>query len=98
MNDKAHLNPLKIEHFVETDLNTKTGECSFHYNYLLYTFKHPLGVVTARSYLDEPNKVSILKTPTVDNLEKDLASVIQYLRTRYSKLQKIGGTGVYESV
>ena len=55
--------PSKIEHLVDTDLDPKSGECSYFYNYLLYTFKHMDTLITARSYMDDVSEVSFLQCP-----------------------------------
>ncbi len=59
INDEAEVVPIRIDHLVDTDLDVRTGEVSYHYNYLLYTFEHHLGVVTARDL--PPMNWSILK-------------------------------------
>lgn len=96
INDEAEVVPIRIDHLVDTDLDVRTGEVSYHYNYLLYTFEHHLGVVTARSYLDDPEEISILKAPSVGDVESELAGIIRYLRTRYTRLKRLGEAGYVE--
>ncbi len=85
--------PRKIEHLVDTDLNPETGECSFYYNYLRYTFEHPEGDVIARSYLDNASEVSIHQCPVDDNIEDKLAGILYYLRLRYQSVTRLGPSG-----
>ena len=84
MSGTTEITPSKIEHLVDTDLDPKTGKCSYHYNYLLYTFDHPLGPIRARSYLDTPKEVTILKSPSEANLDQ----ILDYLHARYRKLKR----------
>ncbi len=85
--------PSKIEHLVDTDLDPKTGECSYYYNYLLYTFEHQGAPVTARSYLDETSEVSILQCPSGIDIEYELSGILTYLRLRYSSVSRLGPSG-----
>lgn len=93
MSSFSEQSPKKIEHFVDTDLNPKTGEFSYYYNYLVYTFEHADGAVTARSYLDEPSEVSIIQCPVTTNLEEELAGILTFLRYRYQTIQRLGSNG-----
>lgn len=88
--------PRKIEHFVDTDRDPTTNEYSYFYNYLLYTFEHSNGVVTARSYLDTPSEVSILKCPIENDLEEKLTGILTYLKLRYLTVKHLGPSGYIE--
>lgn len=96
MTESSEILPTKIEHLVDAEIDPRTGLFLYHYNYLVYTFAHPLGLVTARSYLDTPREVSILKAPSVEDFGRELDGIIRYLRARYSKLNKLGGEGYVE--
>ena len=76
--------PPTIEHLIDTDLDPKTGRCSYHYNYLLYTFETPNGQITARSYLDTPKEVTLLKTPA----DANITPALDYLKARYLKVKR----------
>ena len=82
--------PSKVEHLVDTDLNPKTGESSYYYNYLLYTFEYADTQVTARSYVDNISIVSILKCPTDIDIESELSGILAYLRLRYTSVEHLG--------
>ena len=79
------LKPTKIEHLIDTDLDPKTGRASYHYNYLIYTFDTPAGPITARSYLDTPKEVTLLKAPS----GADISPIIDYLKARYLKVKRL---------
>lgn len=85
--------PNKVEHLVDTDLDPKTGECSYFYNYLLYTFEHAGTLITARSYIDEVSEVSILQCPTDIDIESELSGILTYLRLRFSTVKRLGASG-----
>jgi hypothetical protein len=75
--------PTRIEHQVDTDLLPGQKKCSYHYNFLLYTFELPGGEAVARAYLDTPNEVSLLRAD-IDG--EELEAVIEYLKWRYKKV------------
>ena len=79
--------PVTIEHRVDTDFDPATGACSYHYNYLVYRFAHPLGRVTARSYLETPGEVSLL-----DQNRFNLTQVEKEFWSRLRALSKILGS------
>lgn len=85
--------PRKIEHLVDTDLDPKTGECSYFYNYLLYTFDYAGAQITARSYLHDVSEVSILQCPTLIDIERELDGILVYLRLRYPSVRRLGPSG-----
>ena len=93
MTDDTETLPIQIDHIVDTDFDLENGDCSYRYNYLLYTFEHPLGIVTARSYLDTSGEVSFLKLPIAQNVDKDLVGILRYLRARYAVVKKLCGSG-----
>lgn len=85
--------PSKVEHFVDTDLDPKTGECSYFYNYLLYTFEHAGTHITARSYMDDISEVSILRYPDGIDIESELSGILAYLRLRYPSVKRLDQSG-----
>ena len=85
--------PSKVEHLIDTDLDPKTGECSFFYNYLLYTFEHADTPITARSYVDDISEVSILQCPTGIDIESELSGILTYLRLRYKSIKRLDSSG-----
>jgi len=85
--------PSKVEHLVDTDLDPKTGECSYFYNYLLYTFEHTGKQITARSYMDDASEVSILQCPADIDIESELSGILAYLRLRYPTVKRLGPSG-----
>lgn len=93
MNGSSEHLPIKVEHLVDTDCDPKTGECSYFYNYLLYTFEHTGTQITARSYLDDASEVSILQCPTEIDIESELGGILAYLRLRYPKVKRLGPSG-----
>lgn len=93
MNDPREQLPSKVEHLVDTDLDPKTGKCSYFYNYLLYTFEHPGTQVTARTYMDDAAEVSILQCPEDIDIESELGGILAYLRLRYSTVKRLGPSG-----
>lgn len=94
-NQVPEQSPVRIEHCVDEAWDPKAGELEYYYNYLVYSFEHPLGEVRARSYLDTPHTVSIFM-PTVDDIERDFAGILRYFRTRYTTLKRLGGEGYVE--
>ena len=93
MNDPIEQLPSKVEHLVDTDLDPKTGECSYFYNYLLYTFEHNGTQVTARSYVGDASKVSILQCPNDIEDDSELGGILAYLRLRYPTVKRLGPSG-----
>lgn len=93
MNSSHEQSPSKIEHRVDTDLDPKTGECSYFYNYFLYTFDCAGNQITARSYLDDVSTVSILQCPTGIDTERELNGILAYLRLRYPSVTRLGPSG-----
>jgi len=93
VNTSNEQSPCSIEHLVDTDWNPATGECSYHYNFFLYTFQHSDGIVTARSYLDTLSEVSILKCPMDCELEEKLEPILNYLKRRYKTVKYLGPSG-----
>lgn len=93
MNGPSEQLPSKVEHLVDTDFDPKTGECSYFYNYLLYTFEHAGTQITARSYIDDASEVSILQCPTDVDIENELSGILAYLRLRYSSIKRLGSSG-----
>jgi len=87
--------PRKIEHIVDTDFDPRTGEFSFFYNYLLYTFDHPAGTVTARSYLDTASEVSLLRRPETTGSDREFAGILAYLRRRYPTVKALEPGGYH---
>ncbi|WP_166416733.1 hypothetical protein [Cochlodiniinecator piscidefendens] len=85
--------PSKIEHLIDTDLDPKTGECSYFYNYLLYTFEYAGTQITARSYLEDVSEVSVLQCPTGIDIERELNGILIYLRLRYPSVRRLGPSG-----
>ena len=81
--------PRLIEHLIDTHRDEKTGHVEFHYNYLLYTFDHPSGPVTARCYLDTPDRVSLLQVPATTGFEDGLEGIIAYLDARFARVQRL---------
>ena len=86
--------PIRIEHLVDTCPTAEDG--SYYYNYLLYTFEHAGGVITARSYLDDTSEVHILECSTDIDLEGELTGTLEYLRRRYSTVKRLGPRGYSE--
>ena len=93
MNGPSEQLPSKVEHLVDTDFDPKTGECSYFYNYLLYTFEHTDTQITARSYMDDISEVSILQCPTDIDIESELSGILAYLRLRYPLVKRLGPSG-----
>lgn len=93
MNGPIEQLPSKVEHLVDTDLDLRTGECSYFYNYLLYTFEHTGTQITARSYMEDVSEVSILQCPTDIDLESELSGILAYLRLRYPSIKRLGPSG-----
>ena len=93
MKNSVEQSPSKIEHLVDTDLDPKTGECSYFYNYLLYTFDYAGAEITARCYLHNVSEVFILKCPTGVDVERELDGILVYLRLRYSSVRRLGPSG-----
>lgn len=85
--------PIKVEHLVDTDLDPKTGECSYFYNYFIYTFEHAGAQITARSYADDISEVSILQCPAGIDIESELSGILAYLRLRYQSVKRLGPSG-----
>ena len=93
MNGSSEQLPSKVDHFVDTDLDPKTGECSYFYNYLLYTFEHAGTLITARSYMDDVSEVSILQCPADIDIESELSGILAYLRLRYPTVKRLAASG-----
>lgn len=85
--------PSKVEHLVDTDLDPKTGECSYFYNYFLYTCEHTGTQITARSYIDDASEVSIMQCPTDIDIESEISGILAYLRLRYPTVKRLGPSG-----
>ena len=90
--------PKKIEHLVEHDPDPNTGEVSYYYNFLLYTFDTSAGPVIARSYLDTIDEVSILNSPDGAGIEKEMVGILAFLRLRYRTVKRLSAKGRYESL
>lgn len=93
MNSPIEQLPSKVEHLVDTDLDPKTGKCSYFYNYLLYTFEHKGAQITARSYVDDASEVSILQCPTDIENDSELSGILDYLRLRYPTVKRLCPSG-----
>lgn len=89
----AETPPMRIEHKVDTDLDERTGACSFHYNFLLYTFPHAEGPVIARCYLDRPSEVALLLSPGRRHEDPAVAGILRYLRIRFSRIARLTAEG-----
>ena len=87
--DASETMPISITHEVDTDLDELTGECSFHYNFLLYTFSHLAGPIVARSYLDTSSEVNIMLPLDLPSDDPALTGILRYLRARYSVVMRL---------
>ena len=96
MNSSDGQSPSKLEHLIDADIDPKTGECSYFYNYLLYTFEHAGTKITARGYLDDISEVSILNCPPGIDMASELSGILAYLRLRYSSVKYLGPSGYIE--
>lgn len=85
--------PSKVDHLVDTDLDPSSGECSYFYNYLQYTFECMGTQITARSYMDDASIVSILQCPDDIDIEKELSGILAYLRLRYPTVKRLVQSG-----
>ena len=96
VNDPSEQLPSKVEHLVDTDLDPRSGECSYFYNYLQYTFEHTGTQITARIYMDDASEVSILQCPDDIDIENELSGILAYLRLRYPTVKRLVQSGYTE--
>ena len=73
-----------IEH-VRDIIHDDDGRIEQIYNHLIYRFAD--AGVLARTYLDEPDKVSIMSSGAVPD------EVLAYLKERFWRIDRLGGEG-----
>lgn len=91
------IKPVKIEHGF--DVIVVEGELEQWYNFLWYRFERNGLAMTARSYLDEIETVSVFGPMKIEN-ERDyvedaefIAMVTDYFKKRYNQIDKLGDEG-----
>lgn len=90
--DQDVIAPIAIRHLVEfgdPDPNLP-GQFGYWYNFVDYDFAAGDRTVTARHYLDEPQRALLLGTPVEDELT---LLVLQFLLMRYDTLDWLGREG-----
>jgi hypothetical protein len=97
--------PLRIEHGVDY-MFAVPGKLEFFYNYICYEWRLPSEKVTARTYLDDIQQVSLFAekdgAPLFIEPERletpPFQPVIRYLQRRFRVIKVFGRDGTYRVV
>jgi hypothetical protein len=84
--------PLNIKHGLDAMLTPDGEAFEFHYNYLVYTFRHNGEELLAKHYMDQTGEVSISQSINLP-VSGFVLNVLVFLGLRYISIKMLTDTG-----
>lgn len=81
--DPMEITPIRIAHGIDWVCNPDAGTLEAFYDFSDYSFAHPEAELTARAYLDEPDRVVITSQMVAPRDIDIFNKVLLYFRRRF---------------